>query len=256
MALLSWLPTGADALGSDPIGAEHGIVKAGAVQQVLCLLDAERRQIERHAALHAGAQAQAETLLVVARARADALLAQVEQRVADACHAGRADAERAAVEAWQERQLQTAETDARRVRTLHEKLAAVVTTAVERIVHTEDREVIFRRALAHVQTLAQSATALTLHVSPADAAAARASVDALPPWPDDGPAVSVMADPALAAGSCVFETDSGTLDASLYTQLQALQAVMARAVQRALAETTPPCEAAAGAGLHGAEHCP
>ncbi len=238
MALLSWLPL---AVGSDglALGAEHGIVKAAQVQRVLALAAAEAELAQRRATLLAAAEAEAECLRAAARAQAESLLAQAEERVAAACRQARDEATAQAVHEWHARRAEAAAAQAGRERARHDKMAAVVVSAVERIVGAGPREALFARALAQVQALAREGSEPRLRVHPQDEAAARRSVAELPAGTDGG-TVQVEADPALEPGSCIFETDTGCLDASLGTQLRALQAALARAAQRAAAQPAQP----------------
>ncbi len=224
------------AAGADLVGVPHGILRR---DQVEALCD--------HTAMLQEARAQADALLAQAREEAAALRAQAQQdaealwlqaqaRIEQACEAGRAEGERQAALAWHERQAGHLVQQADAVRGLHEKLAEVVTSAVERIVHSGDRAALFQRAMRSVQSLSRSATALTLKVHPDDAKAAAEGVQAVEALQTAGLSVDVVADPALPVGSCVFESDLGVVDASLDTQLTALRQAMSRAVQRAVAE--------------------
>lgn len=225
MALLIWLPLLDRALGSGSAGFENGIVKAAQVERLLEFAQAEQ-------ALDQMGQATLEQ----ARVQADALVAKAEAYVAETCAVAE---QRAAVE-WHQRQALMAARHAERQLTLHKMLADVVTTAVERMVHVQDRSALYQRALQTVQGLTQDLTSMTLRVSPADASAAQAGLDGLHGEGSDGPKLKLVVDSSLGAGSCIFESDTGVLDASLQTQLQALHAAMGRAVKRALVASFEP----------------
>ncbi|MER3427746.1 MAG: HrpE/YscL family type III secretion apparatus protein [Pyrinomonas sp.] len=71
---------------------------------------------------------------------------------------------------------------------------------------------------------------LTVRVNPADAALVQRERERIDPM---GRArfLDVVADPRIASGGCVIETESGTIDARLETQLRALErALLAQAV--------------------------
>lgn len=221
---------------ADLTGVPHGILRREqleALRDHTALLQAARAQAD---ALLAQAREEAAALRAQAQQDADALWAQAQTRIEQACEAGRAEGERQAALAWHERQAGHLVQQADAVRGLHEKLAEVVTSAVERIVHSGDRAALFQRAMRSVQSLSRSATALTLKVHPDDAAAAAEGVRAVEALQTAGLSVDVVADPALPVGSCVFESDLGVVDASLETQLTALRQAMSRAVHRAVAE--------------------
>ncbi|WP_431045584.1 type III secretion system stator protein SctL [Roseateles sp. L2-2] len=218
-------------------GAPYGILRANEV--TLLRHDHEIRQAAtaRAEALIAQAQAEAERIVSDAQTRAETLLRDAQAQIDAACEAGHAEGERKAAVAWHERQAGRAVDQADAVRGLHERMAEVVTSAVERIVQTEGRAALYQRALRSVQALSRSATALTLKVSSADFDAARDGIAAVPELQSAGLSVEVIVDPALPAGSCLFESDMGVVDASLKTQLDALRSAMSRAVKRAVAES-------------------
>lgn len=218
------------------VGVEDGIVPAAAAGG-MAELDALRRSMDE----------QREHVLDAARAQAHALLEQARQEAADLKEAARADAERARREAydagrrqaaleWHEQQTGSMIDKAQMLRNMHEKLATIVTAAVERIVHTEQREGLYQRALRSVQGLARGASTLALRVNAADYEHARAAIESLKALQTQGLHIEVNVDPALKPGGCVFESEVGILDASLQTQLEGLRAAMDRAVSKALAD--------------------
>ena len=218
------------------VGTPHGVLRAAEVGELVAAHTVHVSARERADAVLAEAEARAEGLLAEARAQAEALLAEAQVRIAQACEDGRAEGEREAALVWHERQAGQAVAQVRAVHAMHERLADVVTTAVERIVHTEGRAALYQRALKSVQTLSRTATALTLRVSAADFEDARQGIAAVPELQAMDLAVEVVVDTALPPGSCIFESDIGRVDASLATQLGALRTAMARAVRRAVSE--------------------
>ncbi|SEK24863.1 type III secretion protein L [Roseateles sp. YR242] len=225
---------GAD--GPGEAGAPDGVLRAEQVAALREVAEIRREASAQAEFLILQAQAQADQLLADAQAQAEALMQDAQAHIDAACQAGRADGERQAALAWHERQAGQLLDQAEAVRGLHEKLADVVTSAVERIVQNGDRAALYQRALRSVQTLSRSATALTLKVSHQDFEAARDGIAAVPELQGAGLNVEVVVDPALPIGSCLFESNFGVVDASLDTQLNALRQAMARAVRRAIAE--------------------
>ena len=226
-------------LKNDPtLACEHGNLKADASQAILDAQQLRDAMQSRCDALLADAQAQAEEILAAARIQADELLqqaaAQIEQAAVQAEQAeqeGFAAGERRAAQDWHARHAEQAEKVAQNAHGMHEKLADIVSSAVERIVTTEPRAALYQRALKNVQALTRGASSLTLRVCPDDAEQARASLEGM-----EGGALSVQvaADPGLRPGSCIFESELGVLDASLELQLDALRQAMTRAVHNAL----------------------
>ncbi|ALV07566.1 type III secretion system stator protein SctL [Roseateles depolymerans] len=231
--LIWWRGPGA---ASDLTGVPHGVLRREQLEALCDHTTLLRQAQEQAQALLAHAHEQAEAVRARAQQDAEALWAQAQSRIEAACEEGRAEGERQAAVAWHERQAGHLVQQADAVRGLHEKLAEVVTSAVERIVHSGDRAALFQRAMRSVQSLSRSATALTLKVHPDDAQAARDGIDSVAALQTAGLSVEVVADPALPVGSCVFESDLGVVDASLDIQLTALRQAMSRAVRRAVAE--------------------
>jgi type III secretion protein L len=227
--LRGWLN---DSTGS--LGVEDGIVAAEDVQQLLTLQDCRRVLADQKDQLLLGAQQQAEALLAQARQQADALLEAARRDAERNARLGYEQGRRRAVQEWQARQIGYAIDRGQALRALHQKLAGIVTGAVERIVRTESREALYQRALDSVGGLTQGATSLALRVNPADYDEASQALAALPE-PPHGVMLQVTADDSLQPGSCVFESDLGVLDASLHTQLHGLRTAMERAVSTAMA---------------------
>ena len=221
-------------------GVEDGIVPAAFVGEVAAfdqlrhVLDDRRDQI-----------------LQAAHAEAQALLQQARQEAMHVREQASIEAERVRLEAyeaghrqaaleWHEQQTGQVIDKAQMLHNMHEKLATIVTAAVERIVHTEQRGALYQRALRSVQGLAQGASTLALRVNEADYEHARAAIESLQALQAHGLRIEVSVDPALKPGGCVFESEVGILDASLQTQLDGLRAAMDRAVRKALTDDDAP----------------
>jgi type III secretion protein L len=233
----------------DPHGTgllvEHGIVRAnelGPLLEATALMDQARHEAE--AAL-ARAAAEGEALVEEARVQAQQVLALAEDEAAQLVEGARLQAENAhetgyqsgeqlAAQHWHERHAQLLNAKADRREGIDKALAEVVMQAVRRIVDTSPRENLFLRALKTVQGLAAVSGGAALRVAPDDADAARAALAAWPEGAARGWSVQVEPDPALKPGSSIFSSEIGTLDASLESQLSALNAAMGRAVQKAL----------------------
>jgi type III secretion protein L len=227
--MMIWLH---DSTGS--LGVEDGIVRAEDVQHLLTLQDCRRVLAEQQEQLLQSARLQAEALLDQAQQQADTLLATARSDAERNARMGYEQGRRRAVQEWQARQIGYAIDRGQALRALHQKLAGIVTGAVERIVRTESREALYQRALDSVHGLTHGATALALRVNPEDYEAASNALAALPE-PPHGVTLQVTADDSLQPGSCVFESDLGVLDASLHTQLHGLHTAMERAVRTAMA---------------------
>jgi type III secretion protein L len=232
--------------GTDvPTGLSNGVLRASEVESLRSLEEIRHELMQQQSEILNAAQQQAQELLEQAQAQAQEMLddaqaqaqtllddmaAQVEQAKREGYEEGR---RRNSIE-WAERQTRQTQTRAQALQNMHEKLAVIVTSAVERIVHTEQRDALYQRALRSVQTLTRGASQLTLRVGPADYEAAAKAVGDLKGLAANGVQLEVAVDPALKNGSCIFESELGILDASLETQLAGLRNAMDRAVHRAL----------------------
>ncbi len=219
------------------MGLEDGVLRAADVQTLLSV-DAFRRELQQqqHALLDA-AREEAAAIVQAAQHQAQALHDAMAAQVDAAVRAGFDEGRKRNAHEWHELQAQQALHKSQALRRMHEKLAGIVTSAVERIVHTEQREGLYQRALRNVQALTRGATQLTLRVGPADLEAARQGVAEARLHAPEGVQLEVAVDAGLKAGSCIFESELGILDASLETQLDALRAAMRRAVHKALADS-------------------
>lgn len=221
-------------------GVEDGILPAAQVAN-LGELDALRRSLdEQREAIVQGARDQAQALLTLAKQQVEQMLHSARAEAQRALEQGYEEGRRKAVLEWHDQQAGQAIDKAEALRRMHEKLAAIVTAAVERIVHTEERGALYQRALRSVQGLTRGASSLALRVNAVDFEHARAALGSLQSLGVHGLSVDVSVDPALKPGSCIFESEAGILDASLQTQLDGLRAAMDRAVRKAVADSDMP----------------
>jgi len=229
--MLTWLN-----LPISNVGLDHGIVRSHDVQRLMTLEQAGEQIAEQGRQVLAHATEEAQSLLEQARQQAEQLLADARAEIEAARRQGYEDGHREAVQHWHDERMRQAQDRRDALRATHERLAEIVTTAVERIVQSEDRGTLYQRALKNVQALTRGATSLTLRVSPADHDHARSGLAALGTHGDTGLPVELKVDPSLKPGSCIFESELGVLDASLQVQLEGLRGAMERAVRRALAD--------------------
>ncbi|KAB0641872.1 type III secretion system stator protein SctL [Burkholderia latens] len=184
------------------------------------------------------ARAQARMLLDEARARADELVERAMREFAQAAERGYDDGLRRGLTDWHARAAVAHAEACRLAPGQQERLAELVTLAVEQIVASVDPKALFARAAATVERIVADGSPVHLRVHPSDLAAASAAFDeAAAAWRDAGRSVRlrVAADATLAPGACVAETDLGAIDASLSLHLAAMRGALARAV-RSVAE--------------------
>ncbi len=249
---------------SVPTGLVGGVLRAAQVESLRSLEDVRIELTQQqtdilNAAHHQAeemlsqAQEQAQAMLDDAQAQAQAMLDEMAAHVEQAKREGYEEGRRRNSIEWAERQTRQTQSRGQALQNMHEKLAAIVTSAVERIVHTEPRDALYQRALRSVQTLTRGASQLTLRVGPADYEAAAKAVSDIKGLAANGVQLEVAVDPALKNGSCIFESELGILDASLETQLEGLRNAMGRAVHRALIHADADGSMDDGAGLDGDE---
>ncbi|WP_205299422.1 type III secretion system stator protein SctL [Paraburkholderia sp. Cy-641] len=216
------------------VGADDDVLRAGDLA-TLVEVDAECVDLNRlrDEALEA-ARAEAQAIVDAAQAEADAIRAAAQHEYDGAAARGYDDGFAQGLSDWQERALRShaaAQTIGRRRR---DRLAQLVSLAVEQIVASADPAELFARAAKSVEQIVADGSPVQFAVHPADLAAATAAFDAAARgWREAGIAVRLLArgDATLERGACVIETDLGALDASLPLQLAAMRGALARAVR-------------------------
>jgi type III secretion protein L len=196
-------------------------------------LDADRQQaIVR-------ARAEADALIAAALEEATRLLDNAKREYDAAAERGYRDGEQRAVAQWLERLANFGDDERRLQVRMRERLARIVTVAVEQIVQVQHAEALFERALDVVDRIVEGATYVRVSVSPDDHDKACMAFERLSArWRELGRPfpLTVVADRRLAPGSCICESDFGAVDASLTTQLSAMRTAVARALKRSLEE--------------------
>lgn len=203
--------------------------------------------IEREAMLQS-AREEAARLVEEAEIHAAQIIREAQQEFDTAAEIGYREGSERAIADWMERVAETGDAQAQLQQRMRERLAGVVTAAVEQIVRVEQRDSLFERALSTVDRIVDGATYLQVAVHPTDHDHAKLTFDRLAArWRDLGQAfpLSVVADTRLEPGSCVCESDFGTVDASLDTQLRGMRSAVSRALKRSVLEAAGQREVAA-----------
>ena len=166
---------------------------------------------------------------------ADKLLAAAAQRVAemeDAARAayeqqraqGYADGQEDCRAEYAEKMLEVALQSVDYLENLEKTIVNVVTEAVERVMGEMDADERIVRIVRTALTAVRNQQRVVVRVAPADE---KAVTEALAPMLSSGPGgssfLNISADPRLAPGSCILESELGVLDASLDTQLNAIK---------------------------------
>jgi type III secretion protein L len=239
-----------------------------------------RVEAERQAIL-AAAQIEREQMLHSARDDVAALLEEAARERARATEEGYAEGLVRGEAQWLERVAALTADAGRLQKGMRQQMAQLVMLAVEQLVGAAGAEPLFRRASEAIDRIVEGSSALRVSVHPDDLDAARNVFGAFEARLRElgrPVSLSVLADPQLAAGACVCESDLGIVDASRTTQLEAMRAAIERALKTSLkvpanlpadasmalpelqadAQTSPPAQmqAAPQSGQQGAAPAP
>jgi type III secretion protein L len=116
------------------------------------------------------------------------------------------------------------------LKSLEDLLADLVLDSLEAVFHDIDRQAFFVKAIHTVQGRLRAARFAQLRVAPHQVGQAQAAVQHTAQQSGLGPLITVVADEALEADRCVFQSDLGTADASLRRQLHAIRKSIANAL--------------------------
>lgn len=132
-----------------------------------------------------------------------------------------------------EKMLETALSAVEYIEGIEETLVRVVSSAVRKTVGELDDKERIVRVVRNALVTVRGQQRVLVRVAPSDEAAVR---DALAVMLQDAPGgvsfLDVQADPRLQAGSCLLESEMGVVDASLETQMQALERALASKLGR------------------------
>lgn len=228
-----------DARGRGHVGAHADVVPRAAFG-ALIEIDAAYAQLaaDREATL-AAARDEAAAIVAAAHAEAQTILAAARDEYEHAAARGYRDGEQRALADWVERLADAGAGQRRAQLKMRERIASIVTVAVEQIVQVQQADQLFERALSAVDRIVEGATWLRVAVSPVDYDKACVAFERLSArWRDVGRPfpLSVVADKRLAPGSCLCESDFGAIDASLATQMRAMRLAVSRALKQSASE--------------------
>jgi type III secretion protein L len=124
------------------------------------------------------------------------------------------------------------------LKSMQPALAELVVDAVMLLAKGLDREALMARAMELLQNSLRGASWARLRVHPDATQAAEAALNDLSRNSGLGKLARVVADASLPEDGCVLESDLGKVDASLSTQLQAIQGAAAEAARRMVGAAT------------------
>ncbi|SAL05836.1 type III secretion system protein HrpB [Caballeronia calidae] len=222
--------TGANAVEVDAGAAlmvESGVVKQSdfaRLEELDALLESISQDRER---ILDDARKQAQSILSEADKRAAQITTEAKDIFDCAYDNGYEAGHQELVRCWYARATSSAVEQRRLVESFRERLATLVGNAIEKILLITDREAHFSKVALTLQHQIDATTLLQVRVNPKDVEVARSVFERLAAQcREAGQAIRIIVDgdATLAAGACICESDIGVLDASLNTQIAAIQA--------------------------------
>lgn len=221
------------------VGAYSDVVPRDAFGALIELDDGYAQLAADRESMLRQAREEAQAIVGVAHAEARTIIEQARGEYEQAAQRGYHEGEKQALTDWLERLADAGNEQRQTQIKLRERLAEIVTVAVEQIVQVQQSEMLFERALTTIDRIVEGATYLRVAVSPVDYEKACIAFERLSArWRELGRPfpLSVIADKRLQAGSCICESDFGSIDASLATQLRSMRSAVARALKHSLRE--------------------
>lgn len=170
----------------------------------------------------------ASSIIAEAEKRAEEIRLQAEEAYRRRREEGYADGVEAGRLEHAEKMMETALAAVEFIERVEDTVVSVVTQAVRKIVGDLDEETRIRQivstALAHVR----GEERVTVRVAPQDEPAVSKALAAM----TSSAFLQVVADPRLKRDSCILESDMGVIDASLDTQLKALERAFASKIRQ------------------------
>ena len=237
--------------GPCTVGLEGGVLRAGDFARLVSAAEAADTICAERDRLLQLAREQADAMLAEARARAGDLLAHAQARFDEAQRRGREQGLRDAAAQWTAQALDAAEATRRGLVRQSDRLSAIVSLAIERVIEQEDRAALFRRSLRTITKLLRDAPMLTLRVPEGDRDSAQRAVDSVTAEMSTTLPIEIVADAAMPVGACRFESDRGVIDAGLDTQLAAIRRAVSRAAHQVAQDVDAGVDAAGEAQDEG-----
>ncbi|TAM48930.1 MAG: HrpE/YscL family type III secretion apparatus protein [Paraburkholderia sp.] len=227
------------ALPDARVGTHADVIPRDAFGALVEIDEGYAQLAEDRDAILTQAREEARAIVDAAHAQAETIVDAAHREYESAAQRGYQAGEKQALADWMDRLADVGD-EQRQIQTkLRERLAEIVTLAVEQIVRVQQSETLFERALTTIDRIVEGATYLRVRVSPVDYEKACIAFERLSArWRELGRPfpLSVVADKRLEAGSCICESDFGSIDASLTTQLRAMRSAVARALKHSLRE--------------------
>lgn len=131
-----------------------------------------------------------------------------------------------------QRMIETAERTVDYFAQVEAKVAALVMTALRKVLGEFDDVELTLRVVRNALQVVRSQPHVTIRVTPAQEAALRQRLNELLAGYNSVGMVEIIGDPRLSSGGCILETEIGVVDASIDVQLQALERALKARIQR------------------------
>jgi type III secretion protein L len=220
-------------LGRLEAGFEYGVIPREDFAPLCSMLEAATAAEREIGVMLSMAKVQARQMVTAAAAESEKILQQARQLRDNGFGRGYEQGVRQASEDWAAEAINNAVSDRGALERKTERMARLVTDAVQCIVEAEDMQALYQRALRTVIKSVGNVSILTLRVSEGEQEAARRAIDAVVAQLNCRTPIDVVGDVGVRVGACMFESDQGSIDASLSVQLDAIRRAIGRAVKRA-----------------------
>ncbi|HAS51189.1 MAG TPA: HrpE/YscL family type III secretion apparatus protein [Gammaproteobacteria bacterium] len=175
----------------------------------------------------------ARQMLADAQQQAQALLTGASQEYERQKQRGYADGMNEAKMDMAEQMMETAERTVDYFAQVEEKVAALVMTALRKVLGEFDDVDLTLRVVRNALQVVRSQPHVTIRVTPAQEPALRQRLNELLAGYNSVGMVEIVGDPRLGPGGCILETEIGVVDASIDVQLQALERALKARIQTA-----------------------
>ncbi len=170
----------------------------------------------------------ADEIVAAAKAEAEEIRRKAEAAYQERYEAGYADGIEMGKMENAEKMMETVIASVEFIENIERTVVSVVSQSVRKIIGELDDDTRIRLIVSTALNNVRGQQKVTVRVSPKDEAAVNAAFAAM----TQGAYLTVVADTRLAPDSCILESDLGVIDASLKTQLAALEHAFASKIHQ------------------------
>lgn len=167
---------------------------------------------------------EANALIEAARARADVIALEAQQAYEQRRQEGYQDGREEGRLEHAEKLMETVLSSVEFIEGIESTLVNVVNQAVRKVIGDLDNDERIVRIVRNALVMVRNQQRVTVRLAPADEPAVRTALAAmLQNRPEAASFLEIMPDVRMERGSCLLESELGVVDASLETQLRALE---------------------------------